>query len=320
LIVTDRCEKQDRQVPAFSRFLRYFIAVARHGSIRRAAEQLHVSASAVDRQILNAEAELGMPLFERLPSGLRLTAAGEILMSAGARWQKGLIEVRAQIEDLQGLKRGHVDIAMIDALASGYIPAVIRKVQSQYPGISIRTRVLENHEVRLAITSGDVDFGIFLEPQTFRDLTVRSHAEVVLGFVTRPDHPLAKEKQVRFSACAGYSLIVPAEPLALTQQVSVLEGVSGLAPHIAASSDNIQMIKSLVAEGVGIGVLTSLDIISEVQAGTLVFVGLADPILRPMTLGLCAGSARQLSSAANLMLAEIENGFSHFNYKPDAPT
>jgi DNA-binding transcriptional LysR family regulator len=306
-------------VPAFSRFLRYFMVVGRQGSIRRAAEQLHVSASAVDRQILNAEAEIGMPLFERLPSGLRLTAAGEILMAAGARWQKSLIDVRAQMGDLQGLKRGHVDIAVIDALAGGYIPTIVHRVQKQFPGITISLKVLENLRVRDAIVSGEVDFGIFLEPQTFRDLTVRAHVEVVLGFVTRPDHLLSTQLQSRFSGCAGSKLVVPAEPLALCQQVSVLEGVSGFEADIAASSDNIQMIKSLVAEGIGVGVLTSLDVIPEVAAGTLAFTRISDPILRPMTLALCAASSRQLSSAANVVLAEIENNFSQLGYSEAEP-
>jgi hypothetical protein len=62
----------------FSRFARYFDAVARLGSIRRAAEQLAVSPSAIDRQLSHAEDELGARLFERLPRGLRLTASGEM--------------------------------------------------------------------------------------------------------------------------------------------------------------------------------------------------------------------------------------------------
>ena len=81
-------------MPAFSRFLRYFMTVGRLGSIRRAADELNVSASAIARQILNVEAEIGAPLFERLPSGLRLTAAGEIMMAAGGRWQKNMADVR----------------------------------------------------------------------------------------------------------------------------------------------------------------------------------------------------------------------------------
>ena len=115
-------------MPAFSRFIRYFLAVGELGSIRKAADVLNVSASAIDRQILNVEADIGMSLFERLPSGLRLTAAGEIMMASGKRWRKEQAGVRAQMEDLRGLKRGHVDIAVIDALAKGFLPATIQHI------------------------------------------------------------------------------------------------------------------------------------------------------------------------------------------------
>ncbi|MCJ2186754.1 LysR family transcriptional regulator [Novosphingobium beihaiensis] len=301
-------------MPAFSRFLRYFMAVGRQGSIRKAADELNVSASAIARQILNVEAEIGMPLFERLPSGLRLTAAGEIMMAAGSRWNKNMIDVRAQIEDLRGLKRGHVEMAIIDALAKGHIPAAIQSIQSRYPGITVSVRVLENDAVRKAVASGEVDFGILFEPQSYRDLSVRAFVEVVLGFVTRPGHPLAEQSETRFSACTGSPLIVPAEPLAVCQQIAVLEGATGMEIDRKVSSDNIQMITSLVLEGSGIGVLTSLDVITEVQAGLLSFTRISDALLRPMTLALCTNSARTPSYAAGLVLGEIENGFAQLSY------
>lgn len=301
-------------MPAFSRFLRYFMAVGRLGSIRKAADELNVSASAIARQILNVEAEIGMPLFERLPSGLRLTAAGEIMMASGNRWQKNMIDVRAQIEDLRGLKRGHVDMAIIDALAKGHVPAAIRAIQSRYPGITVGVKVLENDNVRKAVAAGEVDFGILFEPQSYRDLTVRAFVEVVLGFVTPPGHPLGTQTETRFSACTGSPLIVPAEPLAVCQQVAVLEGATGMELDRKVSSDNIQMITSLVLEGVGIGVLTSLDVITEVQAGLLSFTRISDTLLRPMTLALCTNSARTPSYAASIVLGEIENGFAQLSY------
>lgn len=304
-------------MPAFSRFLRYFMVVGRLGSIRKAAEELNVSASAIDRQILRVEADLGVPLFERLSTGLRLTAAGEILMAAGGRWQKNLLDVTAQIEDLRGLKRGHVDIAVIDALAKGYIPRIIHLIQQQYPGISIGLKVAENDNVRRAITQGDVDFGIFFDPQSYKDVTVRSFVDVVLGFVTPVGHPLGLTREARFSACVDQKLVVPAEPLAVCQQVAVLEGVTGVTMDIAASCDNIQMIASLVTEGVGIGILTSLDVIPEVTSGALAFTRIADSILRPMTLALCTASTRTLSHAASLVLSEIENRFPQLGY-PDS--
>ncbi|MET0371072.1 MAG: LysR family transcriptional regulator [Sphingobium sp.] len=301
-------------MPAFSRFLRYFMTVGRLGSIRKAAEELNVSASAIDRQILNAESDLGMPLFERLPSGLRLTAAGEIMMAAGGNWQKGLAEVRGRIEDLRGLKRGHVTIAIIDALAKGYVPAALRTIQSRYPGITIDVKVLENDEVRRAIAAGTVDFGIFFEPQSWRDLTVRAFAEVVLGFLTPAGHPFGRQPEARFSACVGSALIVPGAPLAVAQQVAVLEGATGVVPDRVLTSDHIQMIVSLVLQGAGIGILTSLDVISEVKRGLLSFTRISDPLLRPMTLALCTSTARAPSYAASILLAEIEHGFAQLAY------
>ncbi|HEU0067437.1 MAG TPA: LysR family transcriptional regulator [Sphingomonas sp.] len=301
-------------MPAFSRFLRYFLAVGRLGSIRKAADELNVSASAIDRQILNVEAEIGMPLFERLPTGLRLTAAGEIMMTAGGRWQKGMADVRAQIEDLRGLKRGHVDIAIIDALAKGYVPAMIQSIQSRYPGITIGIKVLENDAVRRAIASGKVDFGIFFDPQSFRDMTVRAFVDVVLGFVTPAGHPFGAKREARFSACVGSALIVPAEPLAVSQQIAVLEGTSGVVLDKKVTSDSIQMITSLVLQGVGIGILTSLDVVTEVKRNLLSFTKISDPILRPMTLALCIATTRTPSHAAGLVLAEMEHGFAELSY------
>ncbi len=296
-------------MPTFSRFLRYFMAVGKLGSIRKASEKLNVSASAIDRQILRVEADLGVPLFERLPGGLRLTAAGELMMAAGGRWEKSLGELRAQIEDLRGLKRGHVEIAVIQALTQGFVPRIIKAIHAGYPGISIGVRVLENDEVRQAIARGEVDFGICFEPHSYKELTVRAFVDIVLGFVTPRDHPLAANGEARFTACAGERLVVPAEPLALCEQIAVLEGATGLTIDAAVRCDNIEMIAALVREGIGIGILTSLDAIPAVERGALAFVRISDAILRPMTLALCTATARTPSHAAGIVLAELENSF-----------
>ena len=301
-------------MPAFSRFLRYFLAVGRLGSIRKAADELNVSASAIDRQILNVEAEIGMPLFERLPTGLRLTAAGEIMMAAGGRWQKNLADVRAQIEDLKGLKRGHVDIAIIDALAKGYIPTAIHAVQARYPGITVGVQVMGSLDVRRAIADSRVDFGIFFDPESYRELTVRAFADVVLGFVTPPGHALGRQAEARFSACVGAPVIVPVRPLAVAEQIEILEGAHRVPLDQKITSNNIQMITSLVQQGIGMGMLTSLDVATEVRAGTLNFTRIADPILRPMTLALCTATARPTSYAADIVLGEIQSGFAQLAY------
>src|SRR5689334_16391347 len=82
------------------RIFRYVDAVARYGSIRKAAEALHVVSSALNRRILDLEAELGSPLFERLPRGVRPTAAGELFLDYVRRSMRDLEVVSAQIEEL----------------------------------------------------------------------------------------------------------------------------------------------------------------------------------------------------------------------------
>ncbi|MDP3550520.1 MAG: LysR family transcriptional regulator [Novosphingobium sp.] len=307
-------------MPAFSRFLRYFIAVGRLGSIRKAADELNVSASAIDRQILNVEAEIGMPLFERLPTGLRLTSAGEIMMAAGGRWQKSLSEVRAQIEDLRGLKRGHVEIAVIDALTKGAIPAAIQSIQSRYPGITIDVKVTGNDQVRRMIASNEVDFGIFFDPESYRDITVRAFVDVHLGFITPAGHPFGQQAEARFSACIGSPVVVPSPALAVHQQIAVLEGTSRATLDKKATSNNLQMITSLVLQGVGIGILTSLDVMTEVKAGLLSFTRISDPVLRPMTLALCTAAARPPSYAADIVLGEMQTAFGQLAYPSDPAT
>ena len=90
--------------------------------------------------------------------------------------------------------------------------------------------------------------------------------------------------------------------------------MTGITPTRAVTSDNIQMIVSLVLQGVGIGVLTSLDVITEVKRGLLGFTRISDPILRPMTLALCSSTAHTPSYAAGLVLHEIETGFGQLSY------
>ena len=147
----------------FSRFTRYFLEVTQHRSIRRAAEVLHVSASAIDRQILKVEEELGVPLFERLPSGLRLTSAGELVLANARQWQKEYARTREQIDEMQGLRRGHIDIGLIDALSEGMVAEAISSLMQQYPGLTFGMKVADSQNVAKMIASAEVDFGFVLD-------------------------------------------------------------------------------------------------------------------------------------------------------------
>lgn len=114
--------------------LRYFNAVAKLGSIRKAADRLHVAPSAVSRQIAQLEHELDAILFERSKSGVRLTAAGEVLARQSHRIFRDLDRARAGIDDLRGLRRGDVSLWVIEGFVTGLLPNLLGRLPAPLPG------------------------------------------------------------------------------------------------------------------------------------------------------------------------------------------
>ena len=94
----------------------YFDAIRRAGSVREAARRLNVASSAVNRQLLKLEEELGTPLFDRLPGGLKLTHAGATFARHAIEVLQDAERVRSELEAMQGLRSGHVEIAAVEAL------------------------------------------------------------------------------------------------------------------------------------------------------------------------------------------------------------
>src|SRR6202163_3431515 len=115
------------------RLLTYVDAVARHGSIRKAADALNVASSALNRQILDLEADLGSPLFERLARGVRVTPAVEAFLVYARLVMSELKAVESRIEQLRGLVRGQVSVAAAESVAGELLPSAITQFQATHP-------------------------------------------------------------------------------------------------------------------------------------------------------------------------------------------
>ena len=116
--------------------LRYFDHVARHGSIRKAADALSVASSAVNRQILRLEDEMGVALFERGRSGVRPTAAGELLLRHVRETQNEYQRTRAEIASLGGTVSGDVRIISLESLLVRFLPQVVDEMSAKHPKVS----------------------------------------------------------------------------------------------------------------------------------------------------------------------------------------
>src|SRR5258706_9391079 len=149
-----------------ARMLRYLDEVARCGSIRKAAGRLNGASSAVNRQILALEQEMGTPIFERARKRLRLSAAGELLIGHVRQTLKEHERVRSRIEDLKGLRRGELSIATMDGLAGSVLAPIFARFRQRHPTIKVMDIILPLNDIAGAVASGELylGFGFDLPP------------------------------------------------------------------------------------------------------------------------------------------------------------
>jgi len=234
------------------RFLHYIDAVARSGSIRAAAEKLHVASSAVNRRVQDLEQELGTPLFERLPRGVRLTAAGELFLGYARRRKADLDQVRSQIEDLSGMRRGQVTLAASQALAPAFLPQAIHAFQTLRPGIAFDVKVLDRERAVDAVTDFAADLGLIFNPPDLRGLAVLAQARQRTCALVAPDHPLAGRASVRLKDCLAYPIALPDSSLSGRSVLEDLFEQSSAQPHPPLVSNSYEMMRGYAREAGGV--------------------------------------------------------------------
>jgi DNA-binding transcriptional LysR family regulator len=234
------------------RFLHYIDAVARSGSIRAAAEKLHVASSAVNRRVQDLEEELGTPLFERLPRGVRLTAAGELFLGYARRRKADLDQVRSQIEDLSGMRRGQVTLAASQALAPAFLPQAIHAFQTLRPGIAFDVKVLDRERAVDAVTDFAADLGLIFNPPDLRGLAVLAQARQRTCALVAPDNPLAGRESVRLKDCMAYPIALPDSSLSGRSVLEDLFEQSSAQPHPPLVSNSYEMMRGYAREAGGV--------------------------------------------------------------------
>ncbi|MDH4052584.1 MAG: LysR family transcriptional regulator, partial [Rubrivivax sp.] len=150
--------------------LRYAMEVARVGSVQGAAKTLSLSASAIDRQILLLEDDLGVPLFERMPGGMRLTAAGEIVIVLARRWRTDIDHIGLQIKQLQGVDQGRLKLAAMDSHTNGFLPLFVARLARQYPRIQLEIDILSTDQAVAALVEGTIDIAVAFNVKAQREL------------------------------------------------------------------------------------------------------------------------------------------------------
>ena len=289
-----------------SRMLRYLDEVARAGSIRKAASRLNVASSAINRQIIALEQELGAKLFDRMGRQLRLTASGELLIAHVRRTLREHDRLRVTLEDLKGLRRGQVTIATMGGLAAYVLPPVLADFRRVHPGVAVTVAVLPVNEVVGAVIAGEADLGFGFNLPQPPGLQTFSAVESGLGAAVLPDHGLARLANVSLSVCAEHPLIMPRAGMTLRALLDDGFARLGVTPEPVVETNSIELMKQCALLGLGVAFLNAVDVEAERRSGKIAFIPLQDRYLKPQILNVVHRAKGGLDVLPSLMAEALK--------------
>ena len=279
--------------------LRYFVAAAQRLNFTQAAAQCHIAQPSLSAQIAALERELGAALFHRRGRSVRLTDAGETLLSHAERLLAQEEEARSAVRRVVGLESGRLSLWTLPTPGQHLLPPVLARFRVAHPGISISVHeAVPAHAIAEAVTGGRADLGVVHLPCTHDGLERRPLLTEELALIVPERHPLA-ESTPTLASLANEDWVWVPEGQSPEHPIFAACLAAGFTPRIACVSGSASGMQALVAAGLGIALLPRLAL--SPPPGTVI-VELAAP--RPTrTLALIWRSGEAPSHAAMAFMA-----------------
>lgn len=189
--------------------LRYIDVVARERSIRKASEKLNITSTALNRRILALEEEVGTPLFERLPSGVRLNTAGELFIQHIRSQMTDLSRVLSQISDLSGVRRGHVTISGGPELLASFLPKQIAQYRQEFEAVQFDVVRHTPAESLAALINFESDMAFVFDSVLPSDVHIVASVSQPLYALVQDSHPLAANSMLKLQDCLAWPVVSP---------------------------------------------------------------------------------------------------------------
>lgn len=294
-----------RRVPRPPRIFSYFDAVVRNGSIRKAAETLNIASSALNRRILDLEQEVGTALFERLPRGVRLTAAGELFSAYVRRSIRELDIVSSQIEQLRGLVRGQIGVGAVESVADELLPAAMAQFQATRPRVAFRVTIGVPRDLAVALLGDQVDLALTHDTTPNRGVTVVARARQSLCAIVRRDHQVASRTELRLADCRDFPVALGDTSLAGRGLIEEALSQSSFRLEPELVSNSVEVMRSFARLRDGICFQFGRSERTELADGAMVAIPLIDAPLTRAQLLLVIRRNRNLPAAAAAFVEEL---------------
>ncbi|MFC4350239.1 LysR family transcriptional regulator [Fodinicurvata halophila] len=287
----------------------YFDKVSQLGSIRKAAETLNVSPSSVSRQIDKLEHMFEAPLIIRHAKGVKLTPEGEVLARFTRSRSRELHRVRASIDALKGLHRGHVTIYTVEGTIGWMLPQAIASFSKRHPQITYDVRVAGTDGVMAAIAEDMGDIGISFHPLPRSDVEVIASIVQPLLAVMSPSHPFAERRQVSLAELTDQPVALPDRSFGIRHLIDHASATEQLGINVRLETNSIDMLRQFVLQEMGIAFLPGFSFEQELISQRLVGVPIDDAILGQAKTQVCKHAEIDLTPAADGFVKTILETF-----------
>jgi DNA-binding transcriptional LysR family regulator len=245
-------------------------------------------------------------LFDRVASGVRLTAAGEVFAAHVRRTLQDAKKAGEQIQGMRGRSGGHVAIGSAESAAIGMLPGLIIAFQQDYPGTRFTVGVGAPRELLADLLEDRVDLILTHEEPTHHDAAVRAEARMPFCALMQSGHPLAGKAKLFIRECQEYPIVLAQEQLAARALVESILSASALRMQPVLVTNMFEVMKKYARLTHAISFQFHLVPLHDVQLDGLVAVPLADPQLAEARLMLAVRRGRVLSSGAAAVCERIE--------------
>src|SRR5207247_2511349 len=235
--------------------LRYFVAVADEGNFSRAATKVRVAQPSLSQKIRKLEAEIGQPLFDRLPRSVVLTEAGRCLLDYARQILASIGDARRCVDELKGKIAGDVAVGAIPTIAPYVLPELVVTFQKHYPDVPLH--IVEDVTASIArrIEAGELDVALASTCQKSPTLRIEHLGIEPLLALVPEGHPLVKQNSLTFDDLKSQRFLLLHEMHCLSQQVHHLLESRRLRPEIGLAGSQLTTIAHMVGAGIGVSIV-----------------------------------------------------------------
>ena len=284
--------------------LKLFCDVIQLKGFTQAAAANSVTQSAVSQRLKSLEKRFGLPLIERHGTELLLTKAGQAVYKGARRILGELRELEEQLQGIDGQVAGSVKLAAIYSVGLYELDPYVKKFLKSYPEIEVQIEYSRSNKIYQDIANGSVDLGIVAYPTNRPQLRWIPFLQDELVLICSPDHPFARNESISLKKLTAQPFVTFQRDIPTRRALDEIFRKNGVAVVTKAEFDNIELIKRAVEIGIGVAIVPSMTVKSEIQAGLLKALSLAEgPFTRPLAILYRRG--RSLPPALKKLIAVL---------------